>query len=54
MREAHMQVISPVNIGTRIVVPSPNLACAKLAAAERRFLQIANICRDHGAVAKFS
>jgi hypothetical protein len=36
-----VQVISPVNIGTRITVPSPNLTSSKLAAAERRFLQIA-------------
>jgi hypothetical protein len=36
-----VQVISPVKMGTKIMAPWPNLACSKLAAAERRFLQIA-------------
>jgi hypothetical protein len=41
LRSGHVQVISPVKMGTRITAPWPNLACSKLAAAERRFLQIA-------------
>jgi DNA topoisomerase VI subunit B len=40
----HVRESSPVKIGTRVTVGWPDLACSKLADAERRFLQIAE---DH-------